>query len=156
MFREIRRKKQTLTTGECEKILQEGTSGVLAVSGDGGYPYTVPLSYISSGDKIYFHCARSGHKIDAIQRDEKASFCVIGQDHVMPERFTTYYKSVIIFGRIKIIDDEVEKRRVLKKLCSKYAPSLPDGQIQGEIDAHWSSLCILGLSIEHMSGKCYR
>lgn len=156
MFREIRRKKQALSIGECEKILREGTSGVLAVNGGDGYPYTVPLSYISSKDKIYFHCARSGHKIDAIQRDEKVSFCVIGQDHVMPEQFTTYYKSVIVFGKIKIIDDEAKKRSVLKRLCGRYAPSVPDDQIQREIEAHWSTLCILELSIEHMSGKKYK
>ena len=70
MFREMRRKKQVLTKEECVQILQEGTSGVLAVDGDDGYPYAVPLSYVLSGDKIYFHCAKSGHKLDALSRNE--------------------------------------------------------------------------------------
>lgn len=77
MFREIRRKKQQLTMEESIDILKKGTSGVLALCGDEDYPYAVPISYVYEDSKLYFHGAKSGHKIDAIQRQEKASFCVI-------------------------------------------------------------------------------
>ena len=84
MFREMRRKKQMLSLEECVAVLDNGTSGVLAVDGDNDYPYAVPLSYVYCDSKIFFHCARSGHKLDAIARNEKVSFCVIEADQVMP------------------------------------------------------------------------
>ena len=77
MFRDLRRKRQALSPQACADVLARGTSGVLAVAGDGGYPYAVPLSFLYDGGKLYFHCARAGHKLDAIRRDPRASFCVI-------------------------------------------------------------------------------
>lgn len=85
MFREMRRKKQLLPEEEAIAILKEGTFGVLALSGDDGYPYAVPISYVYEGGKLWFHCAKSGHKLDAIRREPKASFCVTAQDKVVPE-----------------------------------------------------------------------
>ena len=84
------------------KFAGHGTSGVLALAGDNGYPYALPISYVYSDGKIYFHSAKSGHKIDAVKRCEKASFCVIAEDNIIPEEYTTYYKSVIVFGKLKI------------------------------------------------------
>ena len=84
-FRTMRRCKQQLSVHECEKILQETTSGVLAVSGDNGFPYAVPLSHFYMNGKLYFHSAKEGHKVDALKREAKVSFCVIGQDSVHPE-----------------------------------------------------------------------
>ena len=98
MFREMRRKRQALPQEGMDAVLQKGTSGVLAVSGDHGYPYAVPLSYVYDGKALYFHCAKAGHKLDGIRRDAKASFCVIDQDQVVPEEYTTYFRSVIVFG----------------------------------------------------------
>ena len=89
IFRPMRRKKQALSRQECEAVLKRGSSGVLALLGDGGYPYAVPLSYVYEDGRIYFHCARTGHKLDAIRKEEKASFCVIDQDRIVPEKFTT-------------------------------------------------------------------
>ena len=76
MFRKMRRNKQAISFEDCEKILNENISGVLALSGDNGYPYAVPLSYVYSNGGIYFHCALEGHKIDAIKSCNKASFCI--------------------------------------------------------------------------------
>ena len=78
-----------LSQEETERILKEGTSGVLALAGDEGYPYAVPISYVYDGEKIYFHCAKQGHKLDAIARNPKASFCVVEKDQVVPEAYTT-------------------------------------------------------------------
>ena len=88
MFREMRRKKQALPESECFAVLDRNTAGVLALSGDGGYPYAVPISYVRDGGRILFHSAKSGHKLDAVARCERASFCVIDQDHVVPEEYT--------------------------------------------------------------------
>jgi len=92
-----------LLTDEAVKILQSATSGVLAVCGDDGYPYAVPLSYVYADGKIYFHSALQGHKIDAIRSNPKVSFCVIDKDDIQPQEFTTYFRSVIVFGKARII-----------------------------------------------------
>ena len=153
MFREMRRKKQALLFEECAEILKKGASGVLAVSGDVGYPYAVPLSYAYDGAKIYFHCAKCGHKLDSIQRNSKVSFCVIGQDRVVPEKYTTCFKSVIAFGTIRVLEDESDKRRAIEKLALKYAPKDTEKNRRNTIDRAWESLCTLELTIEHMTGK---
>ena len=89
MFREMRRGRQALPKEMCEAVLSRGSHGVLALAGDEGYPYAVPISYVYEGGKLYFHCARSGHKLDAIARCPKASFCVVDQDQVVPQEYTT-------------------------------------------------------------------
>ena len=92
MFREMRRKKQILSEEETAEVLNRGTSGVLALLGDDDYPYAVPVSYVYCDSKLYFHGAKSGHKIDAVKKCDKASFCVIDRDDVVPEEYTTYFK----------------------------------------------------------------
>ena len=153
MFREMRRNKQLLTKEECEAILTQGTSGVLALSGDDDYPYAVPLNYIYLDGKILFHCASDGHKIDAIARNPKASFCVTDADQVIPEKYTTAYRSVIVFGTIHILTDQKEKREAIEKLALRFHPSdTPEGR-EAEIKEFFDRLCMLELSISHMSGK---
>ena len=153
MFREMRRKRQKLSKEECEEILSRGTSGVLAVSGDDGYPYAVPLSYLYENGKIFFHCAKTGHKLDSIHRNEKASFCVIDQDRVVPEKYTSYYRSVIAFGTMRVLTGEAEMRAAIEKLAIKYAPEDTPEHRDLEIDREWSALCMLEMSIDHLSGK---
>ena len=153
MFREMRRKNQALNKKECEEILYKGSSGVLAVLGDNDYPYAVPLSYIYCGDKIYFHCAKLGHKLDAVTKNPKASFCVIDRDQVMPDEYTSYYRSVIVFGDIRVLNNEKETRRAIESLAIKYNPSDDAEHRQKMIDKEYAGLCMLELSIIHMSGK---
>jgi Predicted flavin-nucleotide-binding protein len=152
MFREMRRKKQLLSHEENVEILKVGTSGVLALSGDGGYPYAVPLSYVYEDAKIYFHCANAGHKIDAIAQSDKASFCVISQDNVVSQEYTTYFRSVIAFGKIRILQDEADKRAALEVLAAKYSPNHEHGRLQ-EIDKLFRQVCAVELAVEHMTGK---
>lgn len=157
MFREMRRKSQKLSDAECAKLLSAGTSGVLALLGDGDYPYAVPLSYVyektDDTEKIYFHSALTGHKLDAIRKQEKASFCVIAQDTVVSEKYTTYYRSVIAFGKIRVLDTEQEKQRAAEMLAEKYVPTASAESHSAEIDRFWDALCMLELKIEHLSGK---
>ncbi len=152
MFRDMRRKKQQLSKEESEEILRRGTSGVLALAGDEGFPYAVPLSYVYERGKIYFHSAVSGHKIDAVRKSEKASFCVIGQDHVLPEKFTTRYKSVIAFGTVRILEDGQEIRKAVERLSDKYSPGEREARDR-EIEKDWERLCMIEFSITHLTGK---
>jgi len=149
----MRRAKQQLSETEAVALLEAGTSGVLALAGDNGYPYAVPLSYVyyAPERKLYFHCARSGHKLDAIACGDKASFCVISQDQVIPEKFTTLYKSVIVFGRVSVLD-EPEKRRAIELLAARYTPDDEPGRL-AEIEREYPALCMLALSVEHLTGK---
>ena len=153
MFREMRRKKQALSMEDAEDILYRGTSGVLAVSGDDDYPYAVPLSYVYDGKKLYFHSARNGHKLNAISRNARVSFCVIDQDQIIPEEYTTYFRSVIVFGTIHIMEDESEKRNAIEKLALKYAPDDTPESREKAIDREWKPLCMLEMLPEHISGK---
>lgn len=153
MFREMRRKNQALSMEESAEVLMRGTSGVLALSGDNGYPYAVPISYMYDGAHIYFHCAKAGHKLDAIQRNSQASFCVIDKDEVIPEEYTSYFRSVIVFGTIRVIQDEQEKREAIEKLALKYVPEDTAVHRKSAIDREWGPLCMLEMMIEHLTGK---
>ena len=154
MFRDMRRFKQALTEKECIEILNNNTNGVLALSGDEGYPYAVPLSYVYFDGCIYFHSASEGHKIDSIKRNGKASFCVVAEDNIVPEKFTTYFKSVIAFGRVELIEDEKEKINTLMLLAKKYSPCEAVDSVKKEIDGSLKRVKILKFNIEHLSGKC--
>ena len=153
MFREMRRTRQLLPENECTEILENGFSGVLAVSGDDGYPYAVPLNYVYTDGALYFHCALAGHKLDAIERCDKASFCVTGMAENVPEKFTAYYRSVIVFGRASVVKDASEKRRAIEKLAAKYSPAETPERTADEIGGAWERLCIVKLAPEHITGK---
>lgn len=151
-FREMRRKRQLLPESECIDILHRATSGTLALLGDNNYPYALPISFVFDNGYIYFHSAKTGHKIDAIINCNKASFCIIDQDDVKPKEFTTYFRSVITFGHISIVESEEEKLKALKLLGYKYNPN-DDEVLKKEINKDFSHVAIIRLDIEHMTGK---
>lgn len=153
MFREMRRKGQELTQAECETILQNGLTGVLAVSGDDGYPYAVPLNYVWLDGKIYFHCAKTGHKLDGIARNDKVSFCVVDQERIVAEKYTTAFSSVIVFGRAAIIEDADRKRHAIDRLTNRYVPENVPTRRQEQIEKFWENFCIVEITPEHISGK---
>ena len=148
----MRRNKQALSTEECIAVLNNGTSGVLAVAGDDDYPYAVPMSYVYHDSKIYFHCAKTGHKLDGIMRNSKVSFCVIDKDQVVPEKYTSYFRSVITFGKARILEDITEKRAALEILAERYSPEQVEGRKE-EINNSIDRVCMVELAIEHMTGK---
>ncbi len=152
MFRHMRRNKQLLPEKATIEILQKGISGVLAVTSDDGYPYAVPLNYAYEAGKIYFHFAVSGHKLDAIERNDKVSFCVIGKNEVIPETFTTHFSSVIVFGRLYLVTADEEKRYALSVLANKYSPGLIP-EARQEIDCNLGRVAVGELRIEHLTGK---
>ncbi len=152
MFRKMRRWKQEMPKEDVLEIIRNGNSGILALNGDGGYPYTVPMSYFFDGEKIYFHSASQGHKIDAVRRDPKVSFCIVAEDTVVAERFTTLYKSVIVFGHIHIVEDENEKRRAIEAIGRKYSPGMEELMARN-IDRDFKNLCLLALTPDHITGK---
>jgi uncharacterized protein len=152
MFRGMRRKRQDLPETETIAMLKSCTSGVLAVHGDDDYPYAVPLSFAYEDGKLFFHSAKVGHKIDAIERNEKASFCVIAADDIVQSTFTTHFRSATVFGKARVVTDDSEKRHALDCLVKKYSPDYLEAA-DAEIDGDWNRVCVIELVIEHMSGK---
>ena len=151
-FRAMRRKRQQLAEEESVTILQKATAGTLALLRDNDYPYAVPISYVYHEGKLYFHSALTGHKVDAIRKCDKASFCVIEQDDIQPEKYTTYFRSVIDFGRINIIEDEQEKLQMARMLGNRYNPN-HDEALQKEIESGLSHMLAIRFDIEHLTGK---
>ena len=121
-FRPMRRIKQELPEEECLEILTKAPRGFLSVIGDGGYPYSVPINFFQEDGRIYFHCAREGHKLDAVRSCDKACFTVIDEPSKEPGDWWYHVRSVICFGRIRIIGDDAERVSRLRQLGSKYFP----------------------------------
>lgn len=153
MFRKMRRFRQLLDDKLSADILTRGAVGVLALSGDDDYPYAVPVNYYYENGIIYIHGATSGHKIDAIARNPKVSFCVIDENRNVPEEFTTYFRSVIAFGRAHLVEDEAEKRFAAQALADKFSPEEPAERRDAEIEHSWKAMGIIRIDIEHMTGK---
>lgn len=151
-FREMRRKRQLLSEEESIEILRHATSGTLALMGDEGYPYSLPISFVYHEGHLYFHSAMAGHKVDAIRHYEKASFSVIDRDEIIPEHFTTHFRSVICFGKIHIIDNKEEKMKTLRLLAERYSPNDEAG-FQHEVEKGFNHMLMIRLDIEHLTGK---
>ena len=167
MFRKMRREKQQLAREETLEILKNGKTAILALSGDDGYPYAVPVNYVfceadeaqknqsganeNSLGKILFHGAKTGHKIDALEKCQKVSLCVIQKDDVIKEKLTTAYKSVIVFGTARILQDEEEIFRAAEILGLRYNE---DAQfVRDEIRRTFAALSCVEIQIEHATGK---
>jgi nitroimidazol reductase NimA-like FMN-containing flavoprotein (pyridoxamine 5'-phosphate oxidase superfamily) len=148
----MRRKGQELSETETIAMLESCTSGVLAVHGDDDYPYAVPLSFAYEDGKLFFHCATAGHKLDAVYRNERASFCVIAADDIVPSKFTTHFRSAIVFGKVRVVTDDSAKRHALVCLAKKYSPDYLDAA-DSEIDGGWKKVCVVELAMEHTTGK---
>lgn len=151
MFREMRRIKQLLSPEDTIAVMERCTNGVLACLGDEDYPYAVPLSYVYFNGKIYFHSAKAGHKIDAVTKYPKVSFSVIDEDTIVSEEYTTYFRSVIAFGKARIAEDN-ERLEAFKALVEKYSGDQPEADKHKEI-AGCTHAHIVAIDIEHMSGK---
>ena len=151
MFREMRSKANMLTNQEDENILKTSPNGTLALYGENGYPYSVPVNFVYSDGKIYFHGAAEGYKLDCMKKDPHVSFSVIGKDDIAKENFTTLFSSVIAFGTIRVIDTMEEKIPVLEAMVGKYsAEFMESGK---ELISKGCGSVAYELTIDHMTGK---
>ena len=153
MFREMLRKKQQLSQEECISILKTELRGVLSVLGDDDYPYGMPLNhYYSEADgKLYFHGGKKGHKIDAIKRHDKASFCVYDRGFRQDGEWALNIKSVIVFGRIELVEDQDTIYRISEALSRKFTDD--DEYIRNEIERSGPGTLVFALVPEHITGK---
>ena len=153
MFRELTRKKKQITTDECIEILKSEKRGVLSVLGDDDYPYGMPMNHWYNDDdkSIYFHSGKQGHRPDAIKKHDKVSFCVYNEGYRNEGEWALTIKSVIVFGRIEVIEDLEKVVDITRKLSYKFTSD--DEYIENEIRLYAHKTQLLKLSIEHMCGK---
>ena len=153
MFRELVRKNKQLSNQECIRLLVNETRGVLSVLGDDDYPYGMPMNhwYNEEDGNIYFHCGNIGHRLEALQKHNKVSFCVFDKGYKPEDHWAYKVKSVIVFGRIDIIDDMERITDITTKLSYKFIQD--DEYIKGEIESSGHRTLLLKLTVEHMSGK---
>ncbi len=153
MFRPMRRKKQLLADRECAEILISQKRGALSLIGDDGYPYGIPINfwYDEQNGKICFHGALAGHKIDAIKRCEKASFCVYDEGFAREGEWALNIKSVIAFGKISFVEDAGRAETICRGICEKF--TVDEKYIEDEIAKAKNHVLCLELKIEHITGK---
>ena len=153
MFRETLRKKQQLPEKECIDLLKTERRGVLSVLGDDEYPYGMPINhyYCEEDGRLYFHGGKKGHKIDAIRRHDKASFCVYDQGFRRDGEWALNIRSVIVFGRIEIIEDRETVYRISAELSRKFTDD--EDYIQKEIRQSGPGTLLFALLPDHITGK---
>jgi len=153
MFRELIRKNKQLSMDECIHVLETEKRGILSVNGDNGYPYGMPMNhwYNKEDGKLYFHCGNTGHRLDALKKDSKVSFCVYDAGYRDPGQWPLNIKSVIVFGKIAIVDDLDRIVDITTKLSHKFTQD--DDYIRNEIEKHAHRTLLLELTPEHICGK---
>ena len=156
MFREMVRKKQALSREECLRLLKEEPRGVLSLIGDGGWPYGVPIDhwYNDADGCLYFHSGPTGHKIDAMKENDKASFCVCDRGYREEGDWALKVRSVIVFGKIEIVEDHEKAIELTRALSFKYTADA--AYIQEEIASYGHEVLVFKLVPEHMTGKITR
>lgn len=153
-FRPLRRFKQAATPQECERLLSSAKRGILSVHGENGYPYGLPVNYLYLDGKIYFHCAKTGHKLDAVRADDKVCFTVLSEPVKNPGEWWNCFTSVICFGRISELSEKIEKDRLMRLIGAKYFPEGYD--LESDMTKNAGNALILEIKIDHLSGKHVR
>ena len=153
MFRELVRKNKQISEEACRQLLERETRGILSVNGDDGYPYGMPMNHFYDPEDgcIYFHCGRNGHRVDSLKRSDKVSFCVCEQGYREEGDWAYNVRSVIVFGRVEILNDLEKVTAVARKLSHKFTQD--EAYIQKEIDAFAKGTLLLKLIPEQICGK---
>lgn len=153
MFRPIRKKKNEISAEAAKTLLCHARRGVLAVQGDDGYPYAIPVNYLydESARKIYFHGARAGHKVDALRACDKVCFTVLSDEIIRDEPWAPYMQSAVVFGRCRLLESGPEALALIKRLAMKYYPD--ECLAEEEIAASGKAVQMYEITIEHLSGK---
>ena len=153
MFRPMRRIKQQISDAECVEVLKNTKRGVLSLMGDDGYPYGIPIDhwYCEEDGKIYFHGAKEGHKVDSIRRCDKVSYCTYDEGYRREGEWALNIRSVIVFGRISLVEDEELARRICTELTRKFTDD--EEYLAKELRNAFPRVQCLAITPEHMTGK---
>jgi nitroimidazol reductase NimA-like FMN-containing flavoprotein (pyridoxamine 5'-phosphate oxidase superfamily) len=153
MFRELKRKSKQISMDECIEILTKETRGILAVNGDNEYPYAMPMNHYYHSDDgcIYFHCGKGGHRLDSLEQSDKVSFCVCEQGYRQEGDWAFHVRSVIVFGRMEVIEEPSQIIPMTTRLCRKFPCN--EDYIKEEIRLYAKETILLKLVPEHICGK---
>ena len=153
MFRDIRKKKNQISTEAAEQLLREARRGILAVNGREGYPYAIPINYYydREAQKIYFHGARAGHKAEAIRACDKVCFTVYGGEFYKNGHWAPYVQSVLVYGRCRLVENIAVTEARVRELAMKYYPSAEE--VEAEIAKDLRAVQLYEITVEHMTGK---
>ena len=153
MFRPMRRPKNAIPDEQAKKLLREEKRGVIAMNGDDGYPFAIPVDYFydETAGKIYFHGAKSGYKVDALRRCDKVCFTVYGGETIREEAWAPYLRSVVVFGRCRLLEQSPETMALLKRFAMKYYPE--EQLADEEIRQDGAAAQLFEIEIHHLSGK---
>ena len=154
MFKPIRKKINEIDRAATEALLISNRRGILAMNGDNGYAYAIPINYFYDNEtqKIYFHGAKAGHKVDALKDSDKVCFTVYGDEHIdETEPWAPYVQSAVVFGRCRLLEAGPESIARLKEFAMKYYPS--EQLVDEEIAHAGRAVQMFEITIEHMSGK---
>lgn len=153
MFRPMRRMKRAISEEDARGLLAEGRRAVLAVNGDDGYPFAFPIDYRFDADanKIYFHGAKAGQKVDALRRSDKVCLTVMGNERLEDGEWAPYVQSVVVFGRCRLVDDAAKTEAEVRRLALKYYPSAEE--VERELEKYLSAVQLYEIEIEHLTGK---
>ena len=153
MFRTIRKKKNEISQDTAKELLRSSRRGILAVNGDDGYPYAIPINYLYDEEKqkIIFHGAKAGHKVDALKKNDKVCFTVFGNETIKEEAWAPYLQSVVVFGRCRLVEKKEDTMKLVKQFAMKYYPS--EEMVNQEVASSGHGVQIFEIEIEHLSGK---
>ena len=153
MFRTIRKKKNEISVEAAKELLRSARRGVLAVNGDDGYPYAIPVNYLYDSDnqKIIFHGSRVGHKVDAIKNCDKVCFTVFGNETIKAEEWAPFVQSVVVFGRCRLVEDRDAAMAMVKRFAMKFYPN--EEMVDKEIACSGKAVQMYEIKIEYLSGK---
>ena len=153
MFRAVRKKKNEISQDEAKNLLRSSRRGVLAVNGDEGYPYAIPINYLydEENNKIIFHGAKAGHKVDSVKKNDKICFTVFGNETFTEENWAPYLQSVVVFGRCHLVENRDDIISLVKKFALKYYPN--EDMVNEEIVNSGKGVQMFEIKIEHLSGK---
>ena len=149
----MRRTKRAISDEDARRLLEQGRRAVLAVNGDDGYPFAFPINYRFDAEenRIYFHGAKAGQKVDALRRSDKVCLTVMGNEHFEPGEWAPYVQSAVVFGRCRLVDDAAQTEAEVRRLALKYYPSADE--VEKELAKYLAAVQLYEIEIEHLTGK---
>jgi hypothetical protein len=155
MIHDMRRIDREVSDTDARKIMARADHGFLATVSEDGSPYAVPMNHVLDGDRIYVHCALSGHKLDNIAHDNRVAYAAVASSQIVPEQVTTHYESAIAFGTASLVEDAAERRQALGLLGQRFCAEYPT-QVEEEIRKDGPKTVVIRIQIERISGKVNR
>ncbi len=148
----MRRKDREMPAEFAYEVSDVCEWATLAMVDEEQKPYCVPLSIVRKDNAIYFHCAKSGKKTDALKANDEVCISCVGYTHRMENEFTTEFESAIVQGKAAEVNDEAEKVEALRLLCQRHTPAHM-AAFDSELAQSLSRTAVWKVEISSITGK---